>query len=55
MERLETDKQGFNSIYMMMHSGARGSKEQIRQLSGMRGLDGQAAESLQCCRRSGHH
>ena len=38
MERLETDKQGFNSIYMMMHSGARGSKEQIRQLSGMRGL-----------------
>ena len=38
MERLETDRQGFNSIYMMMHSGARGSKEQIRQLSGMRGL-----------------
>lgn len=38
MDRLETDKQGFNSIYMMMHSGARGSKEQIRQLSGMRGL-----------------
>ena len=38
MDRLETDNQGFNSIYMMMHSGARGSKEQIRQLSGMRGL-----------------
>ena len=38
MDRLKTDKQGFNSIYMMMHSGARGSKEQIRQLSGMRGL-----------------
>ena len=38
MDRIETDKQGFNSIYMMMHSGARGSKEQIRQLSGMRGL-----------------
>jgi DNA-directed RNA polymerase subunit beta' len=38
MDRLETDKQGFNSIYMMYHSGARGSKEQIRQLSGMRGL-----------------
>jgi len=38
MDRLENDKQGFNSIYMMMHSGARGSKEQIRQLSGMRGL-----------------
>ena len=29
MDRLENDKQGFNSIYMMMHSGARGSKEQI--------------------------
>jgi len=38
MDQIETDKQGFNSIYMMMHSGARGSKEQIRQLSGMRGL-----------------
>ena len=38
MDRLETDNQGFNSIYMMYHSGARGSKEQIRQLSGMRGL-----------------
>jgi DNA-directed RNA polymerase subunit beta' len=38
MDRLESDRQGFNSIYMMMHSGARGSKEQIRQLSGMRGL-----------------
>ena len=38
MDRLKTDKQGFNSIYMMFDSGARGSKEQIRQLSGMRGL-----------------
>ena len=38
MEKLKTDKQGFNSIYMMLDSGARGSKEQIRQLSGMRGL-----------------
>ncbi|HRW88584.1 MAG TPA: DNA-directed RNA polymerase subunit beta', partial [Flavobacteriales bacterium] len=38
MERLKNDRQGFNSIYMMMDSGARGSKEQIRQLSGMRGL-----------------
>ncbi|MCB0793081.1 MAG: DNA-directed RNA polymerase subunit beta' [Flavobacteriales bacterium] len=38
MERLKHDNQGFNSIYMMMDSGARGSKEQIRQLSGMRGL-----------------
>jgi DNA-directed RNA polymerase subunit beta' len=38
MERIKNDRQGFNSIYMMMDSGARGSKEQIRQLSGMRGL-----------------
>ncbi|MBT6687324.1 MAG: DNA-directed RNA polymerase subunit beta' [Bacteroidetes bacterium] len=38
MSRLSTDKQGFNSVYMMLDSGARGSKEQIRQLSGMRGL-----------------
>ena len=38
MDRIKSDNQGFNSIYMMMDSGARGSKEQIRQLSGMRGL-----------------
>ncbi len=38
MEQLKNDDQGFNSIYMMFDSGARGSKEQIRQLSGMRGL-----------------
>ena len=38
MKRLVEDKQGFNAIYMMLDSGARGSKEQIRQLSGMRGL-----------------
>ena len=38
MNQLEEDRQGFNSVYMMYHSGARGSKEQIRQLSGMRGL-----------------
>ncbi len=38
MDRLSKDKQGFNSVYMMLDSGARGSKEQIRQLSGMRGL-----------------
>jgi len=38
MDQLEADQQGFNSIYMMMHSGARGSREQIRQLGGMRGL-----------------
>jgi DNA-directed RNA polymerase subunit beta' len=38
MRNISTDKQGFNSVYMMLDSGARGSKEQIRQLSGMRGL-----------------
>src|SRR6188768_2513792 len=38
MKQISTDKQGFNSIYMMLDSGARGSKEQIRQLGGMRGL-----------------
>lgn len=38
MQKLSKDKQGFNAIYMMLDSGARGSKEQIRQLSGMRGL-----------------
>ncbi len=38
MTQLKNDQQGFNSIYMMFDSGARGSKEQIRQLSGMRGL-----------------
>ncbi len=38
MKQLSTDKQGFNSVYMMLDSGARGSQEQIRQLSGMRGL-----------------
>jgi DNA-directed RNA polymerase subunit beta' len=38
MNQLINDKQGFNAVYMMLDSGARGSKEQIRQLSGMRGL-----------------
>ena len=38
MKQLSTDNQGFNAVYMMLDSGARGSKEQIRQLSGMRGL-----------------
>ncbi len=38
MTRLSSDNQGFNSVYMMLDSGARGSREQIRQLSGMRGL-----------------
>ena len=38
MDRLKNDQDGFNSVYMMLDSGARGSKEQIRQLCGMRGL-----------------
>lgn len=38
MEEFKNDNHGFNSIYMMLDSGARGSKNQIRQLAGMRGL-----------------
>jgi len=38
MKTLSNDRQGFNPVYMMLDSGARGSKEQIRQLCGMRGL-----------------
>ncbi|MDR1526076.1 MAG: DNA-directed RNA polymerase subunit beta' [Dysgonamonadaceae bacterium] len=38
IKQLREDNQGFNSVFMMLESGARGSKEQIRQLSGMRGL-----------------
>ena len=38
MKQLAEDDKGFNSVYMMLDSGARGSREQIRQLSGMRGL-----------------
>ncbi|MDR0907428.1 MAG: DNA-directed RNA polymerase subunit beta' [Rikenellaceae bacterium] len=38
IDQLVADQQGFNPVYMMLDSGARGSKEQIRQLSGMRGL-----------------
>ncbi len=46
MKQLEEDDQGFNSIYMMMHSGARGSREQIRQLGGMRGLMAKPQKNL---------
>jgi DNA-directed RNA polymerase subunit beta' len=38
MKELATHKQGFNSVYMMLHSGARGSQQQIKQLCGLRGL-----------------
>ncbi|MBO9638707.1 MAG: DNA-directed RNA polymerase subunit beta' [Siphonobacter aquaeclarae] len=47
MKQLESDQGGFNSIYMMMHSGARGSREQIRQLGGMRGLMAKPQKNLQ--------
>ena len=47
MKKMEEDKQGFNAIYMMMHSGARGSREQIRQLGGMRGLMAKPQKNLQ--------
>ena len=38
MKQISADQQGFNPVFMMLDSGARGSKDQIRQLSGMRGL-----------------
>ena len=38
MKTLKEDRQGFNPIYMMANSGARGSRTQLRQLAGMRGL-----------------
>lgn len=38
MKELAAHKGGFNSVYMMLHSGARGSKQQIKQLCGLRGL-----------------
>jgi len=38
IRELAIDKQGFNSVYMMLDSGARGSKQQIKQLAGIRGL-----------------
>ena len=38
MKELAEHKQGFNSVYMMLDSGARGSKQQIKQLCGLRGL-----------------
>ena len=46
MKQLAEDKDGFNNIYMMFHSGARGSKEQIRQLGGMRGLMAKPQKTL---------
>ncbi|MBI2731340.1 MAG: DNA-directed RNA polymerase subunit beta' [Sphingobacteriales bacterium] len=38
IREMAADKQGFNSVYMMLDSGARGSKQQVKQLAGIRGL-----------------
>ena len=46
MERLKNDQNGFNSLHMMVDSGARGSQEQVRQLAGMRGLMQKPQKSL---------
>lgn len=45
-ESLQHHRGGFNSLYMMVDSGARGSKEQVRQLAGMRGLMAKPQKSL---------
>ena len=47
LKQLEDDQAGFNPIYMMMHSGARGSQEQVRQLGGMRGLMAKPQKNIQ--------
>jgi DNA-directed RNA polymerase subunit beta' len=46
LKQLKEDQQGFNPVYMMLDSGARGSKEQIRQLGGMRGLMAKPQKNL---------
>ena len=46
MDRLENDKQGFNPVFMMADSGARGSQDQIKQLAGMRGLMAKPKKSM---------
>ncbi len=46
MNQIAEDRQGFNPAFMMLDSGARGSKEQIRQLSGMRGLMAKPRKSV---------
>ena len=46
MDRIRTDQYGFNSLHMMVDSGARGSQEQVRQLAGMRGLMMKPQKSL---------
>ncbi|MCE3007255.1 MAG: DNA-directed RNA polymerase subunit beta' [Bacteroidetes bacterium] len=46
LKQLSSDQDGFNPVYMMLDSGARGSKEQIRQLGGMRGLMAKPQKTL---------
>ncbi|MCK9282483.1 MAG: DNA-directed RNA polymerase subunit beta' [Melioribacteraceae bacterium] len=46
MNRIKADKMGFNSLFMMVDSGARGNTEQVRQLAGMRGLMQKPQKSL---------
>ena len=46
MDRIRNDQNGFNSLHMMVDSGARGSQEQVRQLAGMRGLMQKPQKSL---------
>ncbi|HXG38218.1 MAG TPA: DNA-directed RNA polymerase subunit beta' [Bacteroidota bacterium] len=46
IDELQRDREGFNSLFMMVDSGARGSKEQVRQLAGMRGLMAKPQKSL---------
>ncbi len=46
MDRIKTDQAGFNSLHMMVDSGARGSQDQVRQLAGMRGLMMKPQKSL---------
>ena len=47
MDQLEADQDSFNAVYMMMISGARGSREQVRQLGGMKGLITRPKKSTQ--------
>ena len=46
MKGLKSDDEGFNSVYMMADSGARGSGDQIKQLAGMRGLMAKPRKSM---------
>ncbi|MFC1593595.1 DNA-directed RNA polymerase subunit beta', partial [Candidatus Neomarinimicrobiota bacterium] len=46
MKSLKADRQGFNPVFMMADSGARGSQDQIKQLAGMRGLMAKPKKSM---------